>query len=269
MLHKQIAELAIEGVAKEEIEAHFSLLPEHYFIKFTAQEIQLHLRMVNQLLAHVEQSDSVETLSPIIDWRDDNDLNMTVVNLVTWDRAGLFFKLAGALTLAGVNIQSTRAFSRKDNISIDTFYIMGPEGGVVSDTEAQGIFQAHVKESLVHDKRLTYDIECLEAQIKGHKKLSSMPPRNFRPYAEIYNELSLNRIIIEVKAGDSTGLLYSISRLIYSLGFDIASARIATERGIAMDTFYIEKINKGESIDANDLRELHELLNALVEDSTP
>jgi len=36
-----------------------------------------------------------------------------------------------------------------------------------------------------------------------------------------------------------------------------------------MDTFYIEKINKGELINANDLLELRELLNALVEDTVP
>lgn len=267
MSHKQMSELVIEGVAKDEIEAHFNLLPERYFINSTAKEVELHLRMVNQLLSQIQQSDSVETLAPIIDWRDDYDLNMTVVNLVTWDRAGLFFKLAGALTLAGVNIQSTRAISRKDHISIDTFYIMSPEGGVVSDAEAQGIFRAHIKESLIHDKRLTYEIECLEARMKSQKQLSSLPPSNFRPYVELYNELSHHRLIIEVKAGDCIGLLYNISRLIYSLGFDITSAHIATERGIAMDTFYIEKINKGESIDTNDLLELRELLNALVEDT--
>ena len=34
-----------------------------------------------------------------------------------------------------------------------------------------------------------------------------------------------------------------------------------------MNTFYIEKINKGESIDTNDLLELRELLNALVENT--
>jgi [protein-PII] uridylyltransferase len=267
MLHKQIPDLAIEGVAKDEIEAHFNLVPEPYFINSTAKEVELHLRMVNQLLSQIQQSDSIETLAPIIDWRDDNDLNMTVVNLVTWDRAGLFFKLAGALTLAGVNIHSARAISRKDNVTIDTFYIMGPEGGVVSDAEAQGIFHGHINESLIHDKRLTYEIECLEMRIKSQKELSSMPPANFRPYVEICNNLSLHRVIIEVKAGDCTGLLYNISRLIHSLGFDITFARIATERGIAMDTFYIEKINKRESIDTNDLLELRELLNALIEDT--
>jgi [protein-PII] uridylyltransferase len=134
MLHKQIPELAIEGVAKDEIEAHFNLVPEPYFINSTAKEVELHLRMVNQLLSQIQQSDSVETLAPIIDWRDDNDLNMTVVNLVTWDRAGLFFKLAGALTLAGVNIHSARAISRKDNVTIDTFYIEKINKGESIDT---------------------------------------------------------------------------------------------------------------------------------------
>lgn len=54
MLHKQIPELAIEGVAKDEIEAHFNLLPERYFINSTAKDIELHLRMVNQLLSQIQ-----------------------------------------------------------------------------------------------------------------------------------------------------------------------------------------------------------------------
>ena len=53
--------------------------------------------MVNQLLGHIQTAESMGTPSPIIDWQDEADLNMTVINVVTWDRAGLFYKLAGAL----------------------------------------------------------------------------------------------------------------------------------------------------------------------------
>ena len=109
MSHKQMSELVIEGVAKDEIEAHFNLLPDRYFINATAKEVELHLRMVHQLLSQIHQSDSVEALAPIIDWRDDYDLNMTVVNLVTWDRAGLFFKLAGALTFGRIRQHQGRS----------------------------------------------------------------------------------------------------------------------------------------------------------------
>ncbi len=221
--------------------------------------------MVNQLLTQIQQAESTGTLAPIIDWRNDIDLNMTVVNIVTWDRAGLFYQLAGALSLAGVNIVSTKAISRTDHITIDTFYIMEPEGGIISDTKAHQIFQTHIEDALIHGKRLTGEVERLEAKVNSQKKkLRGILPAPIAPTVEVYHELSLNRTIIEVQAEDRIGLLYGIARLIYSRGYNITFARIATERGLAMDTFYIEKINTRETISSKNLLELQAKLNVIA-----
>ncbi len=266
MLHNQIRERAIEGVSQEEIEAHFSLLPERYFINTDSDEIELHLRMVNQLLSQIQSAESVGALIPTIDWRDDIDLSMTVVNVVTWDRAGLFYKLAGALSLAGVNIISTKAISRKDHISIDTFYIMDPDGGIVSNPKAREIFQARLEEALIHGKELLPAINELEARHKAKtkSKTKDMLPAPFPPSVDVYHELSLKRTIIEVQANDRMGLLYRLARLITNKGFDISFARIATERGVAMDTFYIENMKSQESNGTTNLLELREELDKLV-----
>lgn len=263
---QKILARTIEGVANDEIEAHFSRLPDRYFVNTKSDEIELHLRMVNQLFEQIQHSENTDALTPVIDWRNDIDLNMTVVNVVTWDRAGLFYKLAGALSLAGVNIVSTKAISRSDNITFDTFYIMEPEGGAISDKKAQQIFQTHVEDSLMHGKRLTGEVERLEAEVKKQKKkLHGILPASIPPKVEVYHELSLNRTIIEVKAEDRLGLLYGLARNIYSRGFDISFARIATERGIAMDTFYIERINSLETVNSKNLLELREKLNSIVQ----
>jgi len=263
---QKILARTIEGVANDEIEAHFSRLPGRYFVNTKSDEIELHLRMVNQLFEQIQHSENTDALTPVIDWRNDIDLNMTVVNVVTWDRAGLFYKLAGALSLAGVNIVSTKAISRSDNITFDTFYIMEPEGGAISDKKAQQIFQTHVEDSLMHGKRLTGEVERLEAEVKKQKKkLHGILPASIPPKVEVYHELSLNRTIIEVKAEDRLGLLYGLARNIYSRGFDISFARIATERGIAMDTFYIERINSLETVNSKNLLELREKLNSIVQ----
>ncbi|MGB0259297.1 MAG: [protein-PII] uridylyltransferase, partial [Coraliomargarita sp.] len=248
----------------DEIEAHFSLLPERYFINTSEEEIELHLRMVNSLLTQIQTAESVGSLTPVIDWRNDHDLNMTVVNVVTWDRAGLFYKLAGALTLAGVNIASTKAISRSDHISIDTFYVVDTEGGVVTNTKAEDVFKTHLDETLVQGKKLTDLIEELENQAKAKKKTRDMLPAPFPPSVDVYHELSLKRTIIEVQAGDELGLLYRLARLIFKKGFDITFARIATERGVAMDTFYIEKANAKEAATPEDLLELREALDKIV-----
>ncbi len=264
-LHKKILERSIKDVAEDEIEAHFNSLPKRYFINNKPAEIELHLSMVHQLLTQVQKDEVIETLAPVIDWHNDIDLNMTVVNVVTWDRAGLFYKLAGALTLAGVNIVSTKAVSRTDHITIDTFYIMDPDGGALSDEKAHQIFKTHIDDALMHGRRLTGEIERLEAKVQSQKKkLRGILPAPIPPHVEVYHELSLNRTIIEVQAEDRIGLLYGISRLIYSRGYNITFARISTERGIAMDTFYIEKINSRETISSRNLIELKEKLDVIA-----
>lgn len=266
MLHQQLIERKIEGIPEEEIEAHFSLLPERYFINTDSPEIELHLRMVNGLLTQIQAADSIGTLAPIIDWHDDIDLSMTVLNVVTWDRAGLFYKLAGALTLAGVNIVSTKAITRKDHITIDTFYIIDPDGGVVTKKQARKIFETHLHEALIDEKELMPEISELEAKLLAKAKTKDMLPAPFPPSVDVYHELSLKQTIIEVQASDRIGLLYQISRLITKKGFDIGFARIATERGVAMDTFYIKNQRTNEESNTTALLELREELDKIVKE---
>lgn len=265
MLHHNLKERAIEGISKEEVEAHFSLLPERYFINTEESEIELHLRMVNNLLTHIQLAESVGSLSPIIDWQDDIDLGMTVIHVVTWDRAGLFYKLAGILSLAGVNIISTKAISRKDHISIDTFYVCDAAGGVVTDPKARETFDAYLKASLIDEKELMPDIIELEAKEAAKKKDKDLLPAPFPPRVDVYHELSLKRTIIEVQASDRIGLLYRLARLISTKGFNISFARVATERGVAMDTFYIENVDtEAGAVHTSNLLELREGLEKIV-----
>src|SRR5690606_21633250 len=126
MTKKDLLSREIPGVDKEETLAHFSLMPERYFIHTDNDEIALHLQMVNRLLKTIVASDTVSTLQPIIEWSDDLSRSLTVVNVVTWDRAGLFYKLAGAFSLAGINILGAKIFSRSDHIAIDTFHVVEP-----------------------------------------------------------------------------------------------------------------------------------------------
>ncbi|TVP83025.1 MAG: [protein-PII] uridylyltransferase, partial [Puniceicoccaceae bacterium] len=149
MLLSDLLDRSIDGISAEEVEAHFNLLPERYFINNSADEIALHLRMVHELLQKIQDSQSIGSLVPIIDWRDDHDEGLSIVTVVTWDRAGLFYKLAGALSVAGVNILNTKAISRSDHITIDTFYVIEDDGGVVQNKKARAIFQTRLEEALV------------------------------------------------------------------------------------------------------------------------
>jgi [protein-PII] uridylyltransferase len=267
MTYQDLVTKKIPGISQDEISAHFNLLPERYFINTEPGEIALHIQMVNRLLQSIATADSVGSLKPVIEWQDDINRSLTVVNVVTWDRAGLFYKLAGAFSVAGLSILTAKVISRSDHIAIDTFYIVEPNRGVVQNTRAQEVFARTIEEALVHNKDLLPDI-LTQARRHATSRFSTAPAggellqASFPPTVEVYHELSMERTIVEVQAHDQIGLLFRIAKTISDHGFDITFARIGTERGIALDSFYIE--DQQHSIVSDPLR-LQGLRDALVE----
>jgi [protein-PII] uridylyltransferase len=258
------------NLSSEEVEAHFNLLPDRYFSYHDEKEILLHLQMIHKLLENISAADSLGSLVPVVEWENDVHLGLTVVHVVTWDRAGLFYKLAGALTLAGLSIVSSKALSRSDHITIDTFYVSEPGGGVVEDPKALPSFQQHLEDALIRGKNLLPDISALAEQFKqpSYVRTNVTLPTPIPVRVDVYHEMSLKRTIIEVEANDELGLLYKLSRTISKHGYDITFARISTEKRVAVDTFYIEPSQPDQDEDnAQDLVELKAKLLEVVHGS--
>jgi [protein-PII] uridylyltransferase len=259
----------LPGISEDEIAAHFSLLPDRYFVHTDADEVALHVQMVHRLLTSIATADSVGSLRPVIDWRDDLNRSFTVVNVVTWDRSGLFYKLAGAFSVAGLNIMGAKIISRSDHIAIDTFYVVEPGRGPVQSAAAQENFTKNIEAALVANKDLFPEIVAQARKIASTRYLapsSGVIQSSFPPTVEVYHELSMQRTIVEVQARDQIGLLYRLAKTISDHGFDITFARIGTERGMAIDTFYIESENHEPVEDSERLRTLRE---ALAEQISP
>jgi [protein-PII] uridylyltransferase len=268
MTEQELIAKRIPGISDDEIAAHFSLLPDRYFILTDGSEITLHIQMVNKLLKSITATDSVGSLRPVIDWKDDLNRSLTVVNVVTWDRAGLFYKLAGAFSVAGLNILGAKVISRTDHIAIDTFYVVEPGRGVVQNSAAQESFAKIIESALISNADLYPEILAQAKKIaatrylyaKGGDTLHS----SFPPTVDVYHEISMQRTIVEVQARDQIGLLYRLAKAIFDFGFDITFARIGTERGVAIDTFYIESANHEPVEDAERLQRLRTALTEVI-----
>jgi [protein-PII] uridylyltransferase len=79
----------------------------------------------------------------------------------------------------------------------------------------------------------------------------------------------MQRTIVEVQARDEIGLLYRLAKIISDHHFDITFARIGTERGVAIDTFYIEGENREPVADGARLRALRDALAATITPAPP
>jgi [protein-PII] uridylyltransferase len=268
MTEQELIAKRIPGISDDEIAAHFSLLPDRYFILTDASEITLHIQMVNRLLKSITATESVGSLRPIIDWKDDLNRSLTVVNVVTWDRAGLFYKLAGAFSVAGLNILGAKVISRTDHIAIDTFYVVEPGRGVVQNAAAQESFAKIIESSLMSNADLYPEILAQAKKIAASRYLYAKPGEtlhsSFPPTVDVYHEISMQRTIVEVQARDQIGLLYRLAKAISDFGFDITFARIGTERGVAIDTFYIESANHEPVEDPERLQKLRTALTEVI-----
>jgi [protein-PII] uridylyltransferase len=266
MTQQELIARKIPGISSDEIIAHFGLLPERYFVYADTDEIALHISMVNRLLKSISGADSVGSLRPVIDWQDDLNRSLTTVNVVTWDRAGLFYKLAGAFSVAGLSILGAKVISRTDHIAIDTFYVVEPGRGVVQSTAAQETFAKTIESALVTNRDLYPEI-LAQAKKTGSRFSSGSkesPHTAIPPTVEVYHELSMERTIVEIQARDQIGLLYRLAKTISDQGFDITFARIGTERGVAIDTFYIESSDPARPADTARLHALRDTLAEVI-----
>jgi [protein-PII] uridylyltransferase len=191
-----------------------------------------------------------------------------VVNVVTWDRAGLFYKLAGAFSVAGLSILGAKVISRTDHIAIDTFYVVEPGRGPVQSAAAQEKFAKTIEEALVANRDLLPDIQAQAKRIAATRYLSTSTGEAlqsaFPPTVEVYHELSMQRTIVEIQARDQIGLLFQLAKTISDHGFDITFARIGTERGVAIDTFYIEDVNDEPVEDESRLHALRDAIGEVI-----
>ncbi len=254
-------DMQVEGVSKEEILHHLEQVPVRYFSHTGKEEVALHVDMVHRFEKNGGNSDR-----PVVSWRNDLRRTLTIVDIVTRDRAGLFEKVTGAFAVAGINILGARAVTRKDELAIDAFYIEGDGGGVVNDPKTRKRCEDSIQsfllgesspDKLISEKRKKTDRNRL---FSNEDRLGEKIP----PRVDVYRDVSLGRTIVEVRAADQVGLLHVIAKTISDCGFTIMFARIATEQGIATDIFNIERADNQKDFSPSlflDLRE--QISNAL------
>src|SRR5207245_8200249 len=80
-------------------------------------------------------------LAPVINWHNEPDRGYNAVKVCTWDRAGLFSKIAGSLSAAGLNILSAQIFTRTDGIVLDTFFFHDANTGSIAGPGQRDAFE--------------------------------------------------------------------------------------------------------------------------------
>ena len=165
--------------------------------------------------------------------------------MCTWDRAGLFGKIAGSLSAAGLNILGAQIFTRTDGIALDTFFVNDARSGNLAEKEQREKFSDLLEKVLTGEE---VDFRALIAKQSARSLYTAYLGERIGTQVQFDNDASDERTVIEIETEDRLGLLYTISQTLAELRLDIAAARIVTERGAAIDSFYVSDVADGKII---------------------
>lgn len=238
LLADEVTRLLPRTFNRDEVEAHFGALPSRYFQIHQAKEIYADLALAHRFM-HQQIEEEDKALEPVVSWHNEPDRGYTTAKVCTWDRAGLFSILTGSFSAAGINILSAQIFSRDDGIVIDTFCVTDGAAGGVVNREVRERFESILRKSLIGEE---VDFRALIARRKAVRPLyQSLPGERIPTRIFFDNETSENQTVIDIETEDQLGLLSAISQTLSEVGLNISLAKISTEKGAAIDTFYISE----------------------------
>lgn len=248
----------------DEIDAHFEHMPDNYFRTFDVAEIAGHLELFRTLWRGL-YSDERAPLAPALHWESQPQRGHTVVSLCTWDRPYLLERIAGAFTVASINILSADIFIRGDNLVLDVFRVRNKRLGQVDDPREVALFESTLQSALQKER---FDFAPLLAG--GHKKSTkSTPEVDFPTRISVENKSHPTMTLIQVETSDRLGLLYDLVACMGRQNVYITLARISTDKGAAVDTFYvIDAMTRGKVSDLKRIEQLQQALHAAAVSTT-
>jgi len=240
-LRDRVARMLASEIDVDETRKHFDLLPEDYARSAPAQTIIEHVR-----LAHALNSRPVKT-----GWRIDTQARCADLHLCAPNRHGLFACVAGTLTAQGVNILSVQLHTRADGIAIDSFKVRDAAGEPITDPARWEQIDDAIRRAICGELDVAAAVEKrLRSQtVSRFQRRKMIAPSATRISWD--NQSSDRSTILELRTGDRLGLAYKIANTLSSLDLDIVFAKVATEKNLALDIFYVtnaagEKLADGE-----------------------
>ena len=175
-----------------------------------------------------------------IDARYYEDRGATLVTVYAGDHPGLFYRIAGAIHLAGGNIIDARVHTSRDGMALDNFLVQDPVGRPFREASQLARLKTTITETLANRGKMDPKIQS--------KPVALTRAETFRiaPAVLVDNNASNRFTVIEVNAQDRPALLNNLAEALFLSKATLHSAHIATYGERAVDTFYITDLLGGK-----------------------
>ncbi len=203
--------------------AYSRRMPEAYWVAEPIDVLQANARQV--LAAGDEQLSIEASVYP--------ERGATLVTVYAADHPGLFYRIAGAIHLAGGSIIDARIHTTRDGMALDNFLVQDPFGKPFDEASRLKRLSAGIEDALTNRARLT---ERLAAKSLPRPRADAFA---IAPNVLVDNRASNRFTVVEVNARDRPALLYALAFGLFQSKVTIHSAHVATYGERAVDTFYV------------------------------
>jgi [protein-PII] uridylyltransferase len=166
----------------------------------------------------------------------------TLLTVYTKDQPGLFYRLSGAISLAGANVIDARIHTSMGGMALDNFLLLDAEGKPFAEPHQLERLRKAVLEAVAGQEPMT---ERLAAK---SLPLTRAEAFHIRPAVFVDSAASNRYTVVEVNARDRAALLCGLAQAIFDARATIHSAHIATYGERAVDVFYLTD-SQGEKIE--------------------
>jgi [protein-PII] uridylyltransferase len=157
----------------------------------------------------------------------------TLVTVYAADHPGLFYRIAGAIHVAGGSIIDARIHTTRDGLAVDNFLVQDPFGNPFDEESRLVRLRIAIEDALANRSPLTQRLAAKPLpRIRAHAF-------DIEPVVLIDSKASNRYTVVEVNAQDRPALLHALAHALFQSKVTIHSAHIATYGERAVDTFYI------------------------------
>ncbi len=218
------------------IDQHFERMPKRYFRYRDALSVGTHIRAIWQYLDRRKRRPNTP-FEAAVQWIEYPEQGYTELTVATEDRNLLLEKICCALAAHEINILSADIYTRPDGVALDVFRVSTSDLEAIENSYRQVSVVVTLYE-LNHEEG--YDPDSYLRVKENFLRDSNDDAIPFPVRAYIDNESDPRFTVIEIQAIDRIALLHNLLHTINRHGLDTIHARIATEKGAALDTFYVQ-----------------------------
>lgn len=168
------------------------------------------------------------------------DRGATLITVLAADHPGLFYRIAGAIHLAGGNIIDARIHTSTDGLAVDNFLVQDPWGRPFQEADQIQRLKQSIGDALANRSKLSPRLMAKPVALRRADAF------RIAPSVLIDNKASNRFTVVEVSAADRPALLNNLALALFQSKVTLHSAHIATYGERAVDTFYVTDLFGGK-----------------------